>query len=124
MQNQMDPMEHKEKLILLGIVVALFIVAYIVNTGVNHGGRHGGPCYCKVCEDKIIDAANKGDVAAQQKLAAAIEGGAYKGDTPMGPLALLVGAVVLLGLAYAMGLFGAKYAAPLSGFMEGKLRGR
>ncbi len=118
-------MDKQRQWIMIGVGIVLLLSAYVLYVGSNHGGRYGAPCFCKACEDKIIGAATEGDVLAQRKLAAAMDGGNYKTDSfNFGPAGLLIGLALMMFIGGMVGSFGQKYTAPVSSFMENRLRGR
>jgi hypothetical protein len=116
--------ENPNNLIIAGVLAGVLIAASIVNTGSKHSGRQGFPCYCSPCENNLIEAATNGDVVAQKKLALAIEKGKYTGGFQLGPIALIVGVVILVLIVSNIGKLGQQYGQPVTGFMETKLRGR
>lgn len=122
MEQVIGRQQDNNNLMIFGGVVGVAVVFYILNKGSNHSGRQGFPCYCKKCEETLVQEANNGDPNAMRKLAMAVEGGAYKSDTKLGPLALIVGLVVLVFIVSRVGkLVG---MAPGRQFLEGGLRGR
>jgi hypothetical protein len=112
---------NQRNFIMAGLAVgALAVVA------ISQYNKPNFPCYCKPCEQELIDAANAGDINAQEKLGFAIQGGAYQGQGQglMGPMTMIVGLVVVVFMVSQIGGLGQRYAAPVTGFMESSLRGR
>lgn len=112
----------QKNLVIFGVVCAMLTVAYFA----KNGGSTGFPSFCKDCQEDLINAAQAGDQHAQEKLAFAIQGGAYQGQGQglMGPFALIVGLFVVVFIVSRVGSYGQQYSAPLAGYFESGLRGR
>jgi hypothetical protein len=86
-------------LVIIGLVI--FFIYYIFAVGSSHSGRHGAPCYCKPCENQLIERANMGDIDAKRKLILAIQGGEYVGYKPefipsLGPFKILLALLIMV----------------------------
>lgn len=58
--------------------------------------KSGFPCFCAPCEQKLIDAANAGDIQAQQMLADAIQPSPPSYLSFLGPFGIIIFMVILL----------------------------
>lgn len=105
-------------LIVMGVICGVVLVSIFayVNTFFN---RHNFPCFCKKCEQVLVDEAINGNPSAL----AALEGGQYKTNfMQLGPLSWVVGLFIVALIA--TGIYMLQQRADLSPFERGFQRAR
>ncbi len=55
-------------ILLSSLVIIGLLVLYLTSVQDKHMGRHNFPCYCKKCENTLINDAMNGDKTAMGKL--------------------------------------------------------
>lgn len=119
-----------KKMLIGGSAVGGIVLMYLVLSSMSPSSKYGAPCFCKKCEGNLVDAAQNGDVIAQQRLrSSSIRGGYYEGKAfgSLGPLAFIPGMAIMLAIlygAYKISQAGKPYTSGIEATISKSIRGK